>query len=890
MSEDYVEPVPTNPGSRSTNAGNSYTPYRNEEKRHQYGIIYDLLAEGEIDGLVNGMSSIYLDETPLINANNSVTYGSRRGRVTTVAANDSITVVADGSQAATELLDDIADLTNGDRYIQIENAGAASTLSGNHNATAVITVAGNIFTAAMATESRADPNQVFVRIANASYSGRDHIARIAGYIAANKIVIDPGLPKEMDSGTVVSMDHVSKVDSIDSTTTMTLETAPTTAVTATSCQLFAAFRAQNKNDFNFENVSGDFKVGTRTQGLPAQTGGAPSASFIKAFDNDLQWTSGFNFEGGATGGTQSSTIISSTAEAGLGMPAATAREIDKVRVVLEFPAGLICTDSSGDNHKAVAEFQIWLKYKKDSTSSELTKLVIGRSTGNGSWEAQGANNDRAREGQRDGTVTAVTRGNFFVEYDIPLDKYQPLHEWSLEIKRVTPEDESDYIGTIFQMAHFVVFTKLKSIEAQILDKFTYPNSAYAVTTFSAQDFPTPPSRAFHIRGKKIKVPTNYITREELNRVSPLSVTAKYTRNKTTGVDTNSYVTWDGTFRGDNSGSTSASSAGGVNYEPIYCNNPAWVFYDILTNKDYGLGEYLNETDIDKFSLYQIARYCDEMVPDASGGTEPRFTCNVYFQSRTEAFKILTDLASVFRGMMYWIDGQVVGVQDRPKEPIYTFTASNVIEGLFSYESTGQRARVNQIAVTWNDPDQLYKKSTLIVDDIDNITTSGRINPKSIIAFGCTSEGQAARVGKWHLLTDTLETEIVKFETGINAGFIRPGDIINIQDARLNAIEFSGRAAASSTTSTVNLDRSVVLQGEEGYNLYVIAPKPGAYLQQTSATINSVSLTQGDLIPTDAGGNEITTDTAASNLVDDSGNKVFTSFSPDSRLEKRPISL
>ena len=200
-----------------------------------------------------------------------------------------------------------------------------------------------------------------------------------------------------------------------------------------------------------------------------------------------------------------------------------------------------------------------------------------------------------------------------------------------------------------------------------------------------------------------------------------------------------------------------------------------------------------------------------MVPDASGGTEPRFTCNVYFQSRTEAFKILTDLASVFRGMMYWIDGQVVGVQDRPKEPIYTFTASNVIEGLFSYESTGQRARVNQIAVTWNDPDQLYKKSTLIVDDIDNITTSGRINPKSIIAFGCTSEGQAARVGKWHLLTDTLETEIVKFETGINAGFIRPGDIINIQDARLNAIEFSGRAAASSTTSTVNLDRSVVLQ-------------------------------------------------------------------------------
>ena len=153
-----------------------------------------------------------------------------------------------------------------------------------------------------------------------------------------------------------------------------------------------------------------------------------------------------------------------------------------------------------------------------------------------------------------------------------------------------------------------------------------------------------------------------------------------------------------------------------------------------------------------------------MVDDGNGGLEPRFTCNVYFTSKQEAYKVLKDLASVFRGMMYWIDGQITAVQDRPKEPVYTFTQGNVIDGLFSYETTGQRARINQVNVTWNNPEELYKQSVLTVDDIDNIANTGRIVSKDVVAFGCTSEGQALRVGRWHLLTDTLETEIVKFQT------------------------------------------------------------------------------------------------------------------------------
>ena len=120
------------------------------------------------------------------------------------------------------------------------------------------------------------------------------------------------------------------------------------------------------------------------------------------------------------------------------------------------------------------------------------------------------------------------------------------------------------------------------------------------------------------------------------------------------------------------------------------------FYDVLTDKEIGLGEYIEEADIDKYALYQIGRYCDELVPNGKGGMEPRFSCNVYIKSQAEAYKVLKDLASSFRAMMYWIDGEIVAVQDSPKEPVYSFTTGNVEDGLFEYSYTSQRARPNQI--------------------------------------------------------------------------------------------------------------------------------------------------------------------------------------------------
>ena len=259
---------------------------------------------------------------------------------------------------------------------------------------------------------------------------------------------------------------------------------------------------------------------------------------------------------------------------------------------------------------------------------------------------------------------------FIKEYDIDLKPFQPLADWRIAIKRLSPDSSKDYTH---QDHTVVAMARVKTVEALIEEKLSYPLTAYGVVEFSAEDFPSIPKRAYHIRGKKLKVPSNYITREELG-----SNQAQYTRHKTNGTNTGSYVTWDGTFRGD------VSSSHDVNKSKVYTNNPAWILYDILIDKDVGLGNFLEESDIDKYSLYKIARYCDELVPDGKGGQEPRFTANVYLQKQTEAYKVIKDLSSIFRGMKYWIDGEITFVQDSFKEPVYTFTNGNVVDGLFSY--------------------------------------------------------------------------------------------------------------------------------------------------------------------------------------------------------------
>ena len=182
---------------------------------------------------------------------------------------------------------------------------------------------------------------------------------------------------------------------------------------------------------------------------------------------------------------------------------------------------------------------------------------------------------------------------------------------------------------------------VKSIENIITDKLSYPYSAYAAVVVDAEDFQQIPKRGYEIRGLKVKVPTNYFPRDEIDSSGNRRTTAAYTRHVTNGTVQGSVQDWDGNFRGDKKEFPTVTDP---NHEPVYTNNPVWVFYDLLTNHRYGLGKYLDEdfdfSQIDKYTLFQLAKYCDEAVPDGKGGTEPRFTCNLYIQKDDNAIKVL----------------------------------------------------------------------------------------------------------------------------------------------------------------------------------------------------------------------------------------------------------
>ena len=204
---------------------------------------------------------------------------------------------------------------------------------------------------------------------------------------------------------------------------------------------------------------------------------------------------------------------------------------------------------------------------------------------------------------------------------------------------------------------------------EVIDaKLRYPMSALVGIRVDARQFSgNVPSRAYDCFLKIIKVPSNY---------DPATRTYM-------GV-------WDGTFK------------------PAWSDNPAWVFYDLVLNDRFGLGHRINAGQVDKWALYEIAQYCDVMVSDGKGGVEPRFTVNVYIQARAAAYKVLQDLAAVFRGMAFYAAGSVVATADMPRDPVYTYTAANVIDGRFTMTGSARSARYTSVNVSWNDPKDFYR--------------------------------------------------------------------------------------------------------------------------------------------------------------------------------------
>ncbi|UZE69949.1 TipJ family phage tail tip protein [Proteus mirabilis] len=351
-------------------------------------------------------------------------------------------------------------------------------------------------------------------------------------------------------------------------------------------------------------------------------------------------------------------------------------------------------------------------------------------------------------------ITGKISGQYLESYIIDAPKKKPFQ---IRVSRLTDDSKSDLLKNGTAWASYTEITDAK---------FSYPNSAVVGMKIDKSQYGDTPNRTYHIKGMIIQVPDNY---------DPESRTY-------TGI-------WTGRFK------------------PAWSNNPAWVFYDLVTNERYGIGEMIGSFGVDKFALYAIARYCDELVDDGFGNKEPRFTFNAYITSQRKAKEVLDDLASVFRGMPLWDGQQLTCFQDRPSDPVWTYTNSNVIDGKFKYTSTAKSARHNAIEVSWINPSNGWSEEREFIQDDDLIQRFGGVNVKKVTAFGCTSRGQAHRVGKWILQTEKLEKDSVTFSTGREGINCISGDIIEVADDSFAGVKVGGRVL-SVNGSTITIDASI----------------------------------------------------------------------------------
>ncbi|MFP0370952.1 host specificity protein J [Acinetobacter baumannii] len=347
--------------------------------------------------------------------------------------------------------------------------------------------------------------------------------------------------------------------------------------------------------------------------------------------------------------------------------------------------------------------------------------------------------------------------------------------WLVRVRRLTPNSSSEYISDKMYIA---------AVTEVIDAKLRYPNTALLGLQYDAETFGNVAKVAMDTKGRLLKVPTNY---------NPA---------------TRQYVgMWDGTFK------------------EAYSNNPAWIYYDICTVDRYALGDRLTPLMVDKWSLYRLAQYCDELVPDGLGGQEPRFTCNVYLQSAEGAFEILTKLAGVFRAITFWDGNSIICDADIPQDTYFTYTRANVIDGNFEYAGTRARDRHNVVKVAWDNPANHYKTEYEFVRDEKAIAEAGQVRILEIDAWGCTSRGQAQRAGWWALKSEQLETRTVSFKVGLDGHIPQPGRVIDIADPLFAGRANGGRVSKiSADRKSITLDRDdvvavagdrLIINGEDG---------------------------------------------------------------------------
>ncbi|ECI4531652.1 phage tail protein [Salmonella enterica] len=343
----------------------------------------------------------------------------------------------------------------------------------------------------------------------------------------------------------------------------------------------------------------------------------------------------------------------------------------------------------------------------------------------------------------------------------------PPRPFNLRVVRITEDSSSD---TLQNKTVWQGLTEIINITN------AYPGTALVGLKVDADQFGSQSvSRKFHCRGRIVRVPSNYDPK------------------------TRTYAgLWNGTFK------------------PAYTNNPAWIILDLLTHPRYGLGQRIGIADVDKWTLYAIAQYCDQKVPNGFGEGEPRMTCNVYLADRRKAYDVISDFCSVMRCMWVWTGQRMTFIQDRPTDKVWTYTNSNVVtdnKGLqFTYSYSAAKDRHNAVEVRFIDPQNGWNVSVELVEDRADIARNGR-KVLQMDAFGCTSRGQAHRTGLWVIQTELLETQMVSFSVGTEGLRHTPGDIIEVCDSDYAGASIGGRiVAVDEVARSLTLDRDIELPG------------------------------------------------------------------------------
>ena len=429
-------------------------------------------------------------------------------------------------------------------------------------------------------------------------------------------------------------------------------------------------------------------------------------------------------------------------------------DVDHLAVMLQFPAGLMYQNNSGNPTRTAVEAQIDISadggpfepvrfYNDDGTYSTPPVRIKGR-------------------------TTSTYQRRILIE---KAQEYGPP-PYVVRVSRNTANRDSlRYVDTM----------EFSSIQSVFDDKILYPNTAMATVSVNAETFDNQaPTRKYLVKGIKVLVPTNY---------DPVARTYS-------GI-------WNGTFK------------------RAWTNNPAWIAYDLISNKRYGAGRRVPQRTLDtvKWHLYSISQYCDQPVDDGVGGTEPRFTMSMRITDSKEAVKTIRDIFSVFRGRAAWHASGLIALADIPSDPVYVYNQTNVIGGKFTYSGGAKSERLTAVLVSWMDPAKNYQKAVEYVPDSVGIRESGLVQ-KTAVAVGATTRGQAMRAGRAMLISSLLEGEVVTFKTKLEGLRAAPGSVVKIHDPHATGISAGGRVLQA-TASTFHPDREVVIELGKTYTLTLL---------------------------------------------------------------------